>query len=209
MPGIVWVEGLIGSGKTTLAQALAHELGYRPILEPVEGNEYLPLFYQDQKRWAFALQMDMLFRRWELHQLATFEVLTGRGAILDRGMPGDVVFAQMHKRAENIATPEWNTYQRMYRSLVSRIPVTPRVLVFLDVEPSVAFTRVNRRARASETDLPLSYLIELRENYLELLDGIEAGTHPWANGTQVIRADWNHDGLVIEPLVRDIRAALG
>jgi len=41
-----------------------------------------------------------------------------------------------------------------------------------------------------------------------MLNRIEKGTHPWASGTQVIRVDWNHDGLVIEPVVRAVRAAL-
>ena len=208
MHSIVWVEGLLGVGKTTLAQLMGTELDYRQILEPVEGNEYLQLFYADQKRWAFAFQMDMLFRRWELHQLATYEALCGRGAILDRGMPGDMVFAEMHYEAGNISTPEWNTYQRMYRSLASRIAVTPRVMLFLDVAPEAAMSRVAKRARDSEHGMSLAYLVDLREHYLSMLNRIEKGTHPWASGTQVIRVDWNHDGLVIEPVVRAVRAAL-
>lgn len=208
MQGIVWVEGLLGVGKTTLARVLAEELDYRKILEPVDGNEYLQLFYGDQKRWAFAFQMDMLFRRWELHQLATYEALCGRGAILDRGMPGDMVFAEMHHESGNISNPEWNTYQRMYRSLASRISVTPRVMLFLDVNPEVALNRVEKRARESEKGLSMAYLVDLREHYLSMLNRIEEGTHPWASGTHVIRVDWNQDGLVIEPVVREVRAAL-
>jgi len=205
---IVWVEGLIGAGKTTLTQALAKTLGYREILEPVCDNGYLPLFYADPKRWAFPFQMEMLYRRWELHQLATFEAMTGDGAILDRGMPGDMVFAEMHREAGNIHELEWKTYLRMYRSLMARVTELPRILVYLDVSPEIAFSRVRRRGRESEVGMTLDYLQKLQIKYHRLLERIESGQHEWATGIRVQRVDWNYDGVVVEPVVRDVRQAL-
>jgi deoxyadenosine/deoxycytidine kinase len=205
---MVWVEGLIGAGKTTLTKALAEKLDYREVLEPVNDNAYLDLFYTDQKRWAFSMQMDMLFRRWELHQLATFEVLTGRGAILDRGIPGDMVFAQMHFEAGNIHKVEWETYLRMYRGLMSRVSFIPRILVYLDVDPEVALSRVTRRARNAEVGMTLDYLQNLRQMYHRLLEKIEAGAHGWASGVKVVRVDWNYDGVVVEPVVDAVCGAL-
>lgn len=208
MSAIVWVEGLIGSGKTTLTQALAKQLNYREILEPVADTRYLEQFYMCPRRWAFPFQMDMLFKRWELHQLATYEALTGTGAILDRGMPGDMVFAEMHFHAGNIHQLEWETYQRMYRSLMSNVTLLPKVLVYLDVEPKTAYERVKKRGRTSEVHLTLDYLVELRQMYERLLDRIESGKHEWAAGITIQKIDWDYDGIVVEPVVRSVEEAV-
>ena len=49
---IIWVEGIIGAGKSTFAKYLAEKLEFRLLSEPVD-NEYLTLFYENPKRWAF------------------------------------------------------------------------------------------------------------------------------------------------------------
>ena len=42
---IIWIEGIIGCGKTTLTEMLAAALKLRAIFEPVDSNPYLKLFY--------------------------------------------------------------------------------------------------------------------------------------------------------------------
>lgn len=51
------VAGVMGSGKTTACRLLARELGIRLFEEKAEENRFLPLFYEDPRRWAFALQL--------------------------------------------------------------------------------------------------------------------------------------------------------
>ncbi|MCH1928538.1 deoxynucleoside kinase, partial [Shewanella sp. C31] len=58
------IEGPIGVGKTTLARLLATELGAEPLLEVVEENPFLPLFYQDRRRYAFKTQVFFLLSRY-------------------------------------------------------------------------------------------------------------------------------------------------
>jgi deoxyguanosine kinase len=57
------VEGPIGVGKTTLARLLSEALGAEPLLEVVEENPFLPLFYQDRRRYAFKAQVFFLLSR--------------------------------------------------------------------------------------------------------------------------------------------------
>lgn len=38
MKPVIWIEGIIGSGKTTLADRLAETLSMRALHEPVESN---------------------------------------------------------------------------------------------------------------------------------------------------------------------------
>ena len=93
---VLWIEGNLGSGKSTFAKEIAQRLGLRLVEEPVETNPYLELFYAEPSKWAFAMQIFLLHKRYAMQQLASFEA-TGvggyNGAILDRSLAGDRVFA--------------------------------------------------------------------------------------------------------------------
>lgn len=208
---IVWIEGIIGSGKTTLADKLAEALSFRPIHEPVETNPYLGVFYQDPKRWAYSMQLHLLAERYGLQKLAVGEALSGevyRGVILDRGLPGDRVFAKLHAQAGNISELEFKTYERFYEIMACDLR-PPSLIVFLDVDPRVAHQRVTRRARAAENGLPLEYLEQLHRGYLDLLAEIESGDHLWSRGMQVLRWPWNTDDLPLAPIARIIQQKFG
>lgn len=200
---IIWIEGIIGAGKSTITSALSKALGLRPIHEPVDDNPYLERFYKEPKRWAFPMQIELLHRRYSMQKLAAFEATSAggyQGAILDRGMPGDRVFAHMHMLAGNMAEVEWNTYELCYDIMVCSL-IPPSLLIFLDVEPEVALERVRERARAAEDGLPLKYLQDLRKGYLDLLVQIEAGQHAWSRGMEVMRLAWNVDHQPADKLV--------
>lgn len=208
MPGpIIWIEGIIGAGKSTLTRALADELKLRAIMEPVKTNPYLELFYDDQKRWAFPLQIELMGRRYALQQLAAYEALSEggyRGAILDRGLPGDRVFARMHMLAGNISELEFATYERWFDIMTSSLRV-PSLVVFLDVTPEVALERIRGRGRKAEKDIPIEYLRDLRKGYLDLLIEIESGQHAWSAGMGVKRVAWNTDHQPTEALAEELR----
>jgi deoxyadenosine/deoxycytidine kinase len=67
---VIWLEGVIGAGKTTLARHLADAFHWRAIEEIVDGNPYLDRFYADPARWAFAMQVHLLQLEWETYRLA-------------------------------------------------------------------------------------------------------------------------------------------
>ena len=204
---VVWVEGIIGGGKTTLAELLARELGLRLIQEPVETNPYLDKFYIDPKRWAFSMQVELLHRRFAMQKLASYEA-TGEGgyvgAVLDRGLPGDRVFAKLHMMEGNMAGIEWETYERAY-DVMSCSLVSPSLMIYLDVEPEVALHRVQARARGAESGMKLDYLEKLRRGYLDLLVEIQSGRHAWSRGMEVMRLAWNIDDQPTEKLVEALR----
>lgn len=208
---VIWVEGIIGAGKSTLTTELSDKLNLRPIMEPVETNPYLGRFYEDPKRWAFPMQIELLHRRYALQQLAAYEALGEggyAGAILDRGLPGDRVFARLHTLQGNMSDLEWGTYERAY-SIMTCSLIPPSVLVFLDTEPAVAYDRVQKRARGAESGMSLEYLQQLRRGYLDLLVEIESGGHAWSRGMDVIRLAWNTDHQPTGPLVSELAKRLG
>jgi deoxyadenosine/deoxycytidine kinase len=206
----IWIEGLMGAGKSALTAQLEQTLGYRAFQEPVADKGYLEEFYADPKRWAYPLQVEMLRRRWEIHRLAQLEcrVGTAKGCLLDRGMPGDRVFATLHHQAGNIHPLEWQTYEALYSEFMSVPHLQPSLLLYLDVAPEAALCRIARRARPSEGAVTLGYLRSLRDAYEALLNEIASGAHPWASGMQVVRVEWSTDNLPVQPIVEQVRMAL-
>jgi len=204
---VIWIEGIIGAGKTTLAETLSEALNLRPIFEPVNSNPYLARFYENPERWAFPMQIDLLHRRFNMQQLAVREAMLGsryKGSVLDRGMPGDRVFCKLHMMAGNISELEWNTYQLAYEVMACSL-VPPSLLIFLDVEPEVALERVRTRGRVAEETVDLRYLTNLRKGYLDLMVEIESGEHVWSRGMEVKRLAWNVDRQSINPLVEQLK----
>lgn len=182
------IEGLIGSGKSTRAQHLCRRTGWQLLPEPVEGNDVLPLFYQDPKRFAFTLQIAMLHARFRHQQVAGFSFTP---CVLDRSLPGDRVFAALHTKYGNMTSVEWRVYEACYRAMTSVQP--PALMIFLDVKPEIAFARMQRRGRAMESGVTLEYLQDLATGYHDLMDEIESGHHAWSRGIEVMRVPWNGD----------------
>jgi deoxyadenosine/deoxycytidine kinase len=207
---VLWIEGIIGAGKTTLAKQLGDALHMRVIEEPVESNPYLPLFYKEPKTWAWTMQMHLMGVRYGMQKLAVSEALVGHaynGAILDRGLPGDRVFCRLHVRAGNIHEMQWHTYETFYNIMVCDLR-PPSLILYLDVDPNVALERVQKRARSVETGLSLEYLQDLRRGYMDLLSEIESGDHAWSKGMRVMRVPWNVDHQSIAPIVERLRREL-
>jgi deoxyadenosine/deoxycytidine kinase len=188
---VIWIEGIIGCGKTTLTKTISRELNYRAIYEPV-NLELLEMFYKDQDRWAFAMQIDLLHRRYALQKLGSFESLTGKGVVIDRGLPGDRVFAKMLYKSGKMDRIEWAIYERAY-SVMTNSLIPPSIIIFMDVTPGISRERIRNRDRKAERGdlVPLEYLQELERGYLELLSEIESAYPAWSRGMKVVRLPFN------------------
>ena len=207
MKPIIWIDGIIGAGKTTITKKISKILNFRPLLEPVDSNPYLESFYKDPKRWAFAMQMDLLLKRYSMHKLANMEALSDsqfNGIILDRGMPGDRVFAKVAYLASNISELEWQTYNRAFTYLTHNLGPA-NILIFLDVDPKVAKDRLESRSRKAEDGIPLDYYKKLHRGYLDMITEIESGNTVWGRGVEVFKIGWNTDYLPIEEITSKLK----
>lgn len=194
MGRLIYVEGIIGAGKTKYTEEISKRLNYRVIREPVEDNPYLELFYSDPKRYAYEMQIYLLHRRIGLQLLAAAEAEFSpdfAGAVLDRSLFGDRVFEELHYEAGNITEVQHHAYLTAVRNMKLQI-FPPTTLVFLDVEPVVAMERVKERARGCETGIEMDYLERLTERYHKLIQAAQSGRYPWGHAVQVLVVPWNH-----------------
>jgi deoxyadenosine/deoxycytidine kinase len=203
---VIFVEGNIGCGKSTLARALGERFGYRVLDEPVD-RELLELFYSDPKKYAFMFQMAMLHKRWRIQIQAACEE---PGAIVDRSLWGDMVFAREHTDTGNIHPIEWRTYCSAVRNMCL-VLFPPTLMLYLATDPETCLERVRKRNRPSEEGIDLDYLRRIDEGYNRLLEESKVAFFPWSHAveTMTVTADVTTvDDTHMDRMARTVMAAL-
>jgi len=153
------IEGVIGAGKTSLAQKLADKLGANLILEQFEENPFLEKFYNDRKRYAFQTQMFFLINRYKQQQQLNQQELFTKYIVSDYIFEKDRIFAYL-----NLSGDEIKLYESIFPLLERDIP-KPDLVVFLQSGIDRLIGNVKKRGRFFEKNLTKAYLTELSEAY--------------------------------------------
>jgi deoxyadenosine kinase len=167
-PLFIGIAGMIGAGKSTLAKALGDHLGIDTYYEPVEDNEYLEDFYRDTARYSFAMQIYLLNRRFQQHQEIIWR---GRGAVQDRTIYEDSIFAKMLASRGLMDERDYRTYAALFRHM-SNFMCKPNLIVYLDVSPEDSMARIRSRSRGVESGIGLDYLADLYQGYRDFIADI-------------------------------------
>jgi deoxyadenosine/deoxycytidine kinase len=155
----VAIEGVIGAGKTTLAQMLAERLGGKLVLEKFEENPFLEKFYEDQDRFAFQTQIFFLLSRYKQQQ-ELFQVdLFSSFVISDYIFEKDKIFAYLTLKEDEL---------RLYETVVSAIEKNiprPDLVVYLQSSTERLMANIRKRGRKIEENISESYIHDLNEAY--------------------------------------------
>ena len=175
----IGIAGLIGAGKTTLAEALGKHLDVPVYYEPVKDNEYLADFYKDIKQHAFAMQIYLLNRRFQQHQEIIWR---GGGGVQDRTIYEDSVFAKMLADQGLMDERDYRTYLQLFKHM-SNFMCRPNVIVYLDLSPETSMARVRQRDRGVESGITVDYLAALHREYERFIEEI-------SRTVPVIKVSW-------------------
>jgi len=169
MSGVfIGISGLIGAGKTTLAEALAKELNLPVFYEPVTDNAYLQDFYTDMKKYSFGMQVFLLNKRFKQQQQI---VWSGTGGVQDRTIYEDSVFARMLCDGGFMDQRDYRTYLELFQNM-SNFMKKPNIIVHLDLTPEESFRRIEMRNRECEKGISLEYLKALHKAYENFINDI-------------------------------------
>jgi deoxyadenosine/deoxycytidine kinase len=157
--GYIAVEGPIGVGKTSLAQALAKELGARLLLEDSDGNPFLPRFYQDPDKYAFPAQLYFLLTRYNQQRELLQADLFAQATVADNLFAKDKIFASI-----NLAPDELQLYENIYKLLDAKM-IKPDLVVYVRASAGVLAERLRKRNRDFERYISLEYLERVSAAY--------------------------------------------
>lgn len=180
---MITLAGIIGSGKSSLTELLAQELGSRAFFEPVSDNPVLPLFYKGnelaaKKRqagqkdatnpYAYLLQTFFLNRRFKMMK----EARASHNAILDRSIYEDAMFMKMNTDMGNATAIEYEIYQELLANMLAELEQVSQeeasdLTVFIKVSYKTMIKRIEKRGREYEQISSDSSLVDYYQRLLK------------------------------------------
>lgn len=158
----VVIEGNIGSGKTTLASILAERWNARLLLEQFSDNPFLPKFYENPERHAFALELSFLAERYnqnrnELNHADLFRPCV----VADYSFAKSLIFAGI-----NLPEDEFELYRSLFHIIHGRLP-KPDLIAFLHCSEEKSLRQIKKRGRSYEQEIDIAYLRRITKGYLD------------------------------------------
>ena len=153
------VEGVIGAGKTSVAELLSGRLNAKLILENFEDNPFLEKFYKNPDEYAFRTQMFFLLERYtqlqQLHQKDLFQNFIVSDYIFEK----DKIFAYL-----NLNDDELKIYEQVVQGLDKSV-VIPDLVVYLQSSVERLMANIGKRQREIEKEINREYIENLNDAY--------------------------------------------
>ncbi len=193
-PRLVSVAGIIGVGKTTLANKLAEVLHGEVLYEPYGTNPFLPQVYAGKGELALDSQLYFLVNR--AQQLDRERLPRDRVFVTDYVFDKELVYAKRLLNSEQL-----KLYETIFPPFAARV-ATPMLVIYLEDSPQGCLERIRRRNRPYEQKIAIEFLEALDQDYKRLFTS-------WKS-CPVIRLPTSrltgYSDAVVEHVVRQVRA---
>jgi deoxyguanosine kinase len=153
------IEGVIGAGKTSLAQLMAKRLDAQLILEEAEVNPYLEDFYREPQRFAFQVQLFFLLSRYRQLLNLPQKDLFHPYLIADYLFAKDKIFAYMNLEERDLVL-----YERVVHLLETEL-TKPDLVIYLQSNTERLIENIRKRNRKYEKQISPDYIKQLNEAY--------------------------------------------
>ena len=158
------IEGNIGAGKTSLTKMMAEDFNAKCILERFADNPFLPKFYNDSERYAFALEMSFLADRFkqisdDFSQLDLFKDFI----ISDYEVFKSLIFSKI-----TLSEDEFVLYRKLFFLIYNKIK-RPDLYIYLHQGVENLLSNIKKRGREYESKLSEEYLNKIHLGYLDFL----------------------------------------
>ncbi|HSG98763.1 MAG TPA: deoxynucleoside kinase [candidate division Zixibacteria bacterium] len=158
-PNYIAVEGVIGVGKTSFAEALAERIGAALELDEGYQNPFLEDFYRNRERYAFPAQLFFLLNRFQRQQALRTPDLFAERIVADYIFARDALFASV-----TLTDRELKLYEKILPILERDIP-RPDLVIYLQASPPALLERIRKRDHKLERHIDREYLDRLCEAY--------------------------------------------
>ena len=193
--GYIAIEGPIGVGKTSLAQALGLRIGARIILEDTDSNPFIARFYQDPEKYAFPVQLYFLLTRYNQQRQLAQQDLFAQATVTDYLLAKDRIFARL-----NLDPDELVLYQGVYRLLDGQL-ARPDLVVYIRARVEVLAERLRKRNRTFERHISIEYLDRVSAAYRDFFFYYDETPLLVVDSSEI---DFVDDASDLEDLLREI-----
>lgn len=215
---LIVVGGMIGLGKSSVAEILGEHFKSDVFYESVDDNPILPLFYSEseeeiqKKRYPFLLQLYFLNTRFK----SIKEALVHNNNVLDRSIYEDWYFAKKNMELGRINDLEMKIYEDLLHNMLEELEELPKkapdVMVYLKGSFETVLSRIALRGREFEIDE------SLKEYYHFLWKDYDAWVENCYKASEVLIIDMDNMDVVnneadkeklielVEEKLREVRA---
>ena len=193
---VIVVGGMIGLGKSSVAEILGEHFKSEVFYESVDDNPILPLFYSEseeeiaKKRYPFLLQLYFLNTRFK----SIKDALHHDNNILDRSIYEDWYFAKKKMELGRISELEMQIYEGLLNNMMSELEELPKkspdIMVYLKGSFDTVMKRINLRGRDFEVD------DSLRDYYHFLWEEYDNWINNYYNASEVVIIDMDNLDVV-------------
>lgn len=160
-PQLISVAGVIGAGKTTLAEGLKNLYGFKLIKEAYDSNPFLPKVYAGQKSFALDSQLYFLLSRCEQLKPENFD---NEIAVSDYIMDKEMIYARVWLDAM-----QFELYSKI-NEVMTKTAVSPSIVIYMKSSSAGCLKRIKQRSRPYEQNIDLDFLEKLHNGYDKLFE---------------------------------------
>lgn len=164
---IIVIDGIIGSGKSTLIDKMKEVGGDVVIVEkqPVHEWSFLEKFYNDPKKYALSLQIEVLSSYKSIYEKYKNDHRKRVVLVESFGLASYYTFAKMLNATGMLSDFEMNLLRDVFHIEKTSGYWDPSMFVHVECRPEVAMKRIAKLGRGGEDAITLEYLTDLHNHY--------------------------------------------